>query len=104
VLQVLKENDLSLKHEKCEFEQREVEYLGVISGDGKIRMDPVKVAGARMGHSQDRQGCPELPGVPQLLPPVHKGIWRPREAVDTVNLERHAMAMGNRERGLPTAN
>jgi hypothetical protein len=47
VLQVLKDNDLSLKHEKCEFEQREVEYLGVIIGDGKIRMDPVKVAGVR---------------------------------------------------------
>jgi hypothetical protein len=44
VLQVLKDNDLFLKHEKCEFEKREVEYLGVIIGDGKIRMDPVKVA------------------------------------------------------------
>jgi hypothetical protein len=47
VLQVLKDNDLSLKHEKCEFEQWEVEYLGVIIGDGKIHMDPVKVAGLR---------------------------------------------------------
>jgi hypothetical protein len=47
VLQVLKDNGLSLKHEKCEFEQREVEYLGVIIGDGKIRMDPMKVAGVR---------------------------------------------------------
>jgi hypothetical protein len=47
VLQVLEDNDLSLKHEKCEFEQREVEHLGVIIGDGKIRMDPVKVARVR---------------------------------------------------------
>jgi hypothetical protein len=45
VLEILKANDLYLKPEKCEFEKREVEYLGVIVGDGKIRMDPVKVAG-----------------------------------------------------------
>ncbi len=45
VLKILQENDLFLKPEKCEFKKREVEYLGVIVGNGKIRMDPVKVAG-----------------------------------------------------------
>jgi hypothetical protein len=38
---------LFLKPEKCKFEQREVEYLGAIVGDGKIRMDPIKVEGVR---------------------------------------------------------
>jgi hypothetical protein len=36
VLQILQENKLFLKPEKCEFEQREVEYLRVIVRDGKI--------------------------------------------------------------------
>jgi len=34
-----------LKPEKCQFYQREVEYLGMIVGNGKVRMDPVKVQG-----------------------------------------------------------
>jgi hypothetical protein len=46
-LRILQENELFLKPEKCEFEQREVKYLGVIVGNGKIRMDPIKVEGVR---------------------------------------------------------
>jgi hypothetical protein len=34
--------DLYLKPEKCQFEQREIEYLGVIMGNRKIQMDLVK--------------------------------------------------------------
>jgi hypothetical protein len=47
VLWILQENKLFLKPEKSEFEQREVKYLGVIVGDGKIRMDPIKVEGVQ---------------------------------------------------------
>ena len=41
----LANHDLFLKPEKCRFHQKEVEYLGVIIGDGKVKMDPVKVEG-----------------------------------------------------------
>ena len=41
----IKENDLFLKPEKCTFHKKEVEYLGVIIGNGQVRMDPVKVEG-----------------------------------------------------------
>ena len=41
----LREHKLYLKPEKCEFDQSEVEYLGVIVGNGKIRMDPIKIQG-----------------------------------------------------------
>ena len=34
--------DLFLKPEKCQFEQTQIEYLGVIVGKGKIQMDPSK--------------------------------------------------------------
>jgi hypothetical protein len=43
VLQILRENKLSLKPEKCEFEKTETKYLGMIIGNGQIRMDPTKV-------------------------------------------------------------
>ena len=45
VLQKLRDHDLYLKLEKCSFFQQEVEYLGIIIGGGKVRMDPVKARG-----------------------------------------------------------
>ena len=45
VLQKLKDNDLYLKPEKCQFHQKEMEYLGVIVGNGWVKMDLVKVQG-----------------------------------------------------------
>jgi hypothetical protein len=45
VLRKLKDNDLFLKLEKCHFHKQEVEYLGVIVGKGKVKMDPIKVKG-----------------------------------------------------------
>jgi hypothetical protein len=43
VLNILKENDLYLKPEKCEFEKDEIEYLGVRVGRNSLRMDPKKL-------------------------------------------------------------
>ncbi|KAL7281156.1 hypothetical protein ACG7TL_004464 [Trametes sanguinea] len=45
VLQILREQKLSCKPEKCEFEVAETEYLGHIIGAGIVKMDPAKVAG-----------------------------------------------------------
>ena len=45
VLTKLREHDLYLKPEKCQFEQDQVEFLGVILRDGTIQMDPAKVKG-----------------------------------------------------------
>ena len=47
VLKKLQDNDLFLKPEKCSFHIKEVEYLGVIVGQGKVKMDPVKVKGIK---------------------------------------------------------
>ena len=43
ILNVLQQHDLYLKPEKCSFHKKEVEYLGVIVGNGKVKMDPTKV-------------------------------------------------------------
>jgi hypothetical protein len=42
VLQILQENKLYLKPEKCKFEKGEIKFLGVIIGNGQVRMDPKK--------------------------------------------------------------
>ena len=45
VLQILANNDLYLKPEKCEFHWKEVEYLGMIVDNKHIKIDPIKVKG-----------------------------------------------------------
>jgi RNase H-like domain found in reverse transcriptase len=41
----LEENNLYLKPEKCEFLKQEIDYLGVIIGNRKLKMDPKKLQG-----------------------------------------------------------
>jgi len=43
MLTILRENDLYLNIEKCQFEQREVDYLGVRVGKGLVKMEEAKV-------------------------------------------------------------
>jgi hypothetical protein len=43
VLQILRENKLFLKPEKCSFGQQTLTYLGHIIGNGKIQMSPEKI-------------------------------------------------------------
>jgi len=45
VLDILQKHDLYLKPEKCSFEQEEIDYLGVIVGKDKLKMDPQKLNG-----------------------------------------------------------
>ena len=45
ILDKLEKYDLFLKPEKCKFYQCKVEYLGVIIGNGTVKMDPIKIQG-----------------------------------------------------------
>ena len=45
VLQILQDNNLFVKPEKCDFEKTKVEYLGFVIKQDKIAMDPAKVKG-----------------------------------------------------------
>ena len=45
MLHKLEQNDLYLKPKKCDFEKKEIDYLGVIVGNGQIQMDPKKLKG-----------------------------------------------------------
>src|SRR5882724_3554226 len=47
VLDVLHKHRLYLKAEKCTFEQPMVEYLSLVLSEGRMEMDPVKVAGVQ---------------------------------------------------------
>jgi len=45
VLEVLAEHKLFLRPEKCEFHRKQIEYLGLVISENKVKMDPIKVAG-----------------------------------------------------------
>jgi Reverse transcriptase (RNA-dependent DNA polymerase) len=45
ILHKLRQHDLYLKPEKCQFEQTRVEFLGVILEKGTVQMDPTKTKG-----------------------------------------------------------
>jgi len=47
VLEILAEHKLFLCLEKCEFHQKQIEYLGLVILENTVAMDPVKVAGVR---------------------------------------------------------
>ena len=47
ILQVLKENKLFLRPEKCEFCKQRIEYLGLVISENEVSIDPVKVTGVR---------------------------------------------------------
>ena len=47
VLEILVENNLFLKPEKIIFEALEVEFVRLVILEGKVAMDPVKVAGVK---------------------------------------------------------
>jgi len=46
-LEVLAEHKLFLHPEKCEFHQKEIEYLRLVISENKVAMDPIKVTGVR---------------------------------------------------------
>ena len=43
IFNILTENDLYIKPEKCTFKQEEIKYLGIIVGKGQLCMDPKKL-------------------------------------------------------------
>jgi len=45
ILDKIKDNNLFLKPEKCTFHKKEIDYLGLIIGNGTVCMDPIKVEG-----------------------------------------------------------
>lgn len=47
VLEILAENNLFLKPEKCVFKALEVELVGLVISEGQVAMDPVKVTGVK---------------------------------------------------------
>jgi len=47
VLEVLMEHKLFLCPEKCEFHQKQIEYLRLVISENKVEMDPMKVARVR---------------------------------------------------------
>ena len=47
VLATLQRYKLFLKPEKCKFEQTQIEYLGLVISENRVKMDPVKIKGVK---------------------------------------------------------
>jgi len=81
ILDKLKEHDLYLKPEKCLFEQKRVEFLGVILENGSIRMDPTKVKGVadwpRPNNVKDVRAFLGFTGFYRYFIPNYSKIARP---------------------------
>ena len=78
VLECLWEHELYLKLEKCEFEQKWIEYLGVIVSEGLVEIDPVKGFWCSgMARTMEQERGPVLCWVCQLLPRVHQRLLPP---------------------------
>ena len=54
VLTRLNQHDFYLQPEKCDFERSSIEYLGLVIGEGEVRMDPVKWTLLKIGQHQPR--------------------------------------------------
>ena len=50
VLDILEQNNLYLKPEKCKFEKKEIKYLEVIVSQNSLRMNPKKLKGVADWH------------------------------------------------------
>ncbi len=77
ILQKMRENDLYLKPEKCEFEQTKLEYLGMTVEDGKVSMNPDKVKGnSRMARTDHSERSTPVPRIWKFLQEVHPQLLR----------------------------
>jgi len=72
VLKRLKENDLFLKPEKCEFKKKEIRILGMIIGEQGVKMDTTKVEAIMSWLTPRRmKDVPSIFGTCQLLLPLY---------------------------------
>lgn len=91
VFQVLRENELYVKLEKCSFGQQEVEFLGHRIRDGKLMMDGAKVKAVQGSHQS--AGIKIFPRAGQLLSAVHPGLFSQSRPFDRFAQEESSMAL-----------
>jgi hypothetical protein len=78
VLQLLHENNLYLKPQKCKFCITKIDFLGFIIEDGKMTMDPVKLAGiADWPAPTTLRQLRSFLGFGNFLPKIHTPLFQP---------------------------
>jgi hypothetical protein len=77
VLKRLRNHNLYLRPEKCEFEKTKIEYLGLIISKGQVAMDPAKIqAGSRTKSATDKRTSAITPrSLPRHLHPTRLHIY-----------------------------
>ena len=72
VFKILRENQLYVKREKCEFAQPKVHFLGHIISQGELRMDEAKKKGnPRVGSAYEGGRAAFISWTCELLSQVH---------------------------------
>jgi hypothetical protein len=77
VLKILKDNDLYLKLEKCEFEQTKIEYLGLIISENQSKWTRSKSRGYWTGqHPRKSRMCKHSLVLPTSIDDLWKKILK----------------------------
>ena len=97
VLEHLERHDLFLKPEKCFFNQKSIEYLGVIISKGQVKMDQAKsTRHSELAYPKDVEERPGLPWFLQLLSPFCSKFFRHRTPTVTAHEEGYSDRLGRR--------
>jgi len=97
ILDLLRDNHYHIKLSKCEFEQKEVKFLGHMIGADGVKVDPAKVAvinGWKVSTNLDIECplCKVLCGLNNLIHQSHFShgscAYQPRQEEHAVHLER----------------
>jgi len=80
VLELLQENDLYLKPQKCKFCVMKIDFLGFIIEDGQMTMDPVKLAGIADWPVPTQI----FSWVWELLSEIHTSLLRPYSTLERI--------------------
>ena len=95
MLKKLKKHDLYLKPEKCIFDQKRIEFLGVILEDGTVQMDPAKVKGVADWPPLQNVTDMLIPGIYRILSLFHTELLAHCQTHDPVNMKKHPIQLGS---------
>jgi len=108
IFDILEQHDLYLKPEKCLFERREIDFLGVIIGNGTIRMDPLKITAlcdrsSTMANPTHSHRSSSLLGLHWILSILHLELFFDRTTSPRPDKEEYPVALQDPKPGLGPA-
>ena len=92
VLDLLRENKFHIKLKKCEFEQKEVKFLGHLVGADGVKVDPAKIAAIRDWKTPENvHEVRSLCGLGHLFQKIHPSFLPYDRALNKPHKERFTL-------------